>query len=137
MINAVLAAISVVGKIGGKMIPDADKKVEFAFKLQEMTNDFMKAMLAAKTYPWVDALVKLAYASEAIIKGLFRPVVASGLFIWGLANPEDVAKLQQFGVMGEGAIGVIFGSLPAWGVDRGLEKRRKAKKQPVFEDEEW
>lgn len=122
-------------KLGGKLIQDADKRAEYAFKVQEMVQDFMKVMLQTKTYPWIDGLVKLAYAGEAIVKGLIRPAVATGLFVWGILNPENVAQLQELGAVGDVATAGIFGSLPAWGVDRGLDKRKKKKEVVDYDDE--
>jgi len=134
--GALLGLMPSIFKLGGKLIQDADKRAEYAFKCQEMMNNFMMKMLDTKTYPWVDGLVKLAYASEAIIKGLFRPVVASGLFVWGLMNPEVLVKLQAMeGMGGDIATTAVFGSFPAWLADRGIEKARKVNKpNPMEED---
>jgi hypothetical protein len=112
-------------KLGDKLIEDKDKRLEYAMRTQEMTFEAMKIMLDTKTYPWLDGLVKLSYASETIIKGLLRPVGALGLFVYGLMNPDVLDQLQQMGTMGDAAIGGMFGSFPAWIASRHLEKRRQ------------
>lgn len=141
MIQAVLGAMSLVGKLGDKMIEDKDARLAFVQQQAQNAHELMMAVLKMPTYPVIDALVKLAYASEAIIKGLFRPVFSCGLFIWGMVNPESVAEiynqLKDFGYAGEIAVTTIFGAAPAWGVDRAVDKRRKAKKQAAFEEEEF
>ncbi len=129
----IIPLLGMIGKIGSKLIVDKDKKIEFAFKTQEVALEYMKAMMNVKTYPWVDALVKLAYASEQIVKGLIRPIGSAILFAWGLYNPDMIKQLHELGPMGDLAITAIFGSLPAWGVDRGLSKRKKKKTN----DDDW
>jgi hypothetical protein len=119
-------------KLGDKMIVNEDKKMEFAFKTQEMTFKVMEVMLATKTYPWIDGLVKLAYASEAIIKGLFRPVISAGLFIYGLTNPDLLKQLHELGVIGDTGILGMFGAFPAW-----MKSRHDEKKQKPVSDDDW
>jgi len=64
-------------KLGDKLIEDKDKKAEFA-------NSIAMSLIGQQTYKWVDALVKLAYASEAIIKGLFRPIGAACMMAFAI-----------------------------------------------------
>ncbi len=109
--------------IGGKLIEDKDKRNEFAFKALELTNVIMLKMLETKTYPWIDGLVKLAYASEQIIKGLFRPIGAALMFAFGVYSELNQISLS------EPIKYMLFGALPAWGVDRGLDKRKKEPRQ--------
>jgi hypothetical protein len=113
-------------KIGDKLIEDKDKKMEYAFKVQEMYFKQMEILINMKTYPWLDGLIKLAYASETIIKGLFRPVASAALFAYGLFNPDVLQNLHDnYGAMGDAIIATIFGALPSWGVSRHVEKKRK------------
>jgi hypothetical protein len=134
MLQVLGAILPGLFNIGDKLIEDKDKKAEFAFKVQEMAYKQMEVLMGTKTYPWIDGLVKLAYAGEVIIKGLFRPIAATGLFLYGLYNPEQMLWLQDnLGVIGDGVVATVFGALPAWGVDRGLDKRKK-KKQPTEMD---
>jgi len=115
-------------KLGDKLIEDADKKAEYAFRIQEMTNDFAKTMLTVKTYPVVDAIIKLSYASEAIIKGLFRPiasVVALSFGIYFEMNSIEISATAE---------AILFGSFPAWMASRHVSKN---KEKPIEEDEEW
>lgn len=130
MIGLLTGILPSLFKLGGKMIKDQDKQMEYAFKVQEMTQMLALKMLETKTYPWIDGLVKLAYASEAIIKGLFRPLAAAGLFIFGVY--AELNNLQ----LSDTVTTLLFGALPAWGVDRGLEKRRKEKQMQIPE-EDW
>ena len=120
-------------KLGDKLIEDKDKKIEFAFKTQEMTFKMMEVMLATKTYPWIDGLIKLAYASEQLVKGLFRPIISGGLFIYGIMHPELLKQLHEVGLGGDAGILGMFGAFPAWMKSRHDEKKAK----PVIDDDDW
>ena len=128
MIGLFTALLPSLFKLGDKMIVDKDKKSEFSFKVQEMAFKQMETLINAKSYPWVDALVKLAYASEQIIKGLFRPI-ASALML-GFAMYCEVSAIE----LSDGVQAILYGSLPAWGASRHIEKQ---KKKVVDEDEDW
>jgi len=111
-------------KLGSELIEDKDKKNELAFKT-------MEKLLESKTYRLVDALVKLAYATEIITKGLIRPLGATALMVFGIyakANGIETGDLVD---------AACFGSLPAWGVSRHQEKIQKAKKKPSEEGKGW
>ena len=99
-------------------------KVEFAFKVQEMAFKQMETLIAAKTYPWVDGLVKLAYASEQIIKGLFRPIASSCMFIFAMYCEMNAIELS------ETVQALLYGAFPAWGVSRHVEKRKDTPTDP-------
>lgn len=120
-------------KMGDKLIEDKDLKQKYAFETKEMVFKMMEVMLATKTYPWIDGLVKLAYASEVIIKGLFRPIISAGLFAYGLMNPDMLKQLHELGVMGDAGILGMFGMFPAWMKSRHDEKKTK----PVVNDDDW
>ena len=114
--------LTVFGSVMGgimKAIPDADKRMEFAFKTQEMMNQFMVHMLQTKTYPWIDGVVKLAYASEHILKGLLRPVGALLMFAYGVYAQTNNIALDEL------TQSLLFGAPIAWGVSRHAEKKRK------------
>ena len=128
MISLFTSLIPSLFKIGDKMIIDQDKKQEFAFRVQEMTFKFMEAMLAAKTIAWVDALVKLSYAMENIIKGLFRPIGAA--LMTGFAIYAEVKGIELSATVET----LLVGAFPAWGVDRHLDKKKPKKPE---EDEDW
>lgn len=113
--------------IGMKYLESQDKKEQLAL-------DTVKAMLESKTYKFVDALVKLAYASEQIMKGLIRPVFSCGLFLYGLLNPEQLVKLHELGTVGDMGIATIFGAAPAWGYSRHKEKQTKTESTFEYED---
>ena len=117
-------------KLGGKLIQDADQRAEYAFKVQEMVQDFMKVMLQTKTYPWIDGLVKLSYAAESIIKGLFRPVVSSLMLVFAI-----YAELEGID-LSEGVQGLLYGAFPAWGIARHREKAKRAERgsKEVWDD---
>ena len=116
MLSLFTALIPGLFKIGDKMIEDKDQKAEYAFKVQEMAFKQMEVLIGAKTYPWVDALVKLSYAAEQIIKGLFRPIVTGIGFAFGL-----YFELNDIAISGT-VEAILFGSFPAWGVSRHVEK---------------
>lgn len=107
--------------LGGKLIEDKDKRAEFAFKVQEMAHDLALKMLDVKTYPWVDALVKLAYASEQIIKGLLRPLGAAAMT--GFVIYAEVNEIQLSGPVET----LLIAAFPGWMTSRHMDKA-KAKK---------
>ena len=84
MIGLLTSLVPGLFNLGGKLIQDADKKAEYSFKVLEMSQDLALKMLEVKTYPWIDGLVKLSYAGEQIIKGLFRPIITAVGFGFGL-----------------------------------------------------
>ncbi len=112
--------------IGMKYMESQDKKEQLAL-------DTVKAMLTSKTYRFVDAIVKLAYAAEQITKGLLRPMFSIGMFIWGLNNVDVMKQLIDLGIVGEGAVAAIFGAAPAWGYSRHQLKKKSAK---ISDDED-
>ena len=124
---------AVEGAIGlvSEYIEDPDKKAELMTRTVE-------AMLASKTTKTVDALVKLAYASQMITKGLIRPLFSVGVFIYGLSNPDVIAQLHELGAVGDLAIAGIFGSAPLWGYSRHKEKNQVASSsKPVSSSSDW
>lgn len=117
MLNLILGIIPGLLKLGSEMIEDPDKRNEFAFKTLEMQHEMMTKVLEMKTYPWIDALVKLAMASNAIIKGLFRPVGATAALVF-------LAYCSINGIELNPVVEGIFASLaPAWGYSRYKEKQ--------------
>ena len=107
--------------LGGKMIEDKDKKNEYAFKVLEMSHELSLKLMETKTYPWIDGLVKLAYASESIVKGLLRPLGA--LCMTAFAIYADVYNIELSGTVET----ILYGAFPAWGASRHVEKSKKAK----------
>lgn len=118
-------------KLGGKLIEDKDKKAEYAFKVQEMMQTLAFKLLETKSYPWIDGLVKLAYASEAIVKGLFRPVVSALALAFVAYCDYKGIPLSQ---LVEGIMASLF---PAWGASRLKEKMVAQKQKRIEEDEDW
>lgn len=119
MIQAILGIIPGILKLGGELIEDKDKKNEYAFKALELTHELSLKLLDTKTYPWIDGLVKLSYASENIIKGLFRPIastIAMGFVGYCELNGIELSPMVE---------GVMVSLLPAWGVSRYKEKQAK------------
>jgi hypothetical protein len=129
MIGLITSILPSIFKLGDKLIEDKDKRNEFAFKTQEMAFKMMEVMLNTKTYPWVDALVKLAYASEQIVKGLIRPIGAFVMFAY--AAYCDINGIQ----LNEMIQTTLYGAPFAWGVSRHVEKNRKPK--PVDDEDDW
>lgn len=101
-------------KLGDKFIEDKDKRNEFAFKMMEI-------MLNTQTYKWVDALVKLSYAGEQIVKGLIRPIGAIAMAAF--AAYCDVKGIQ----LSDTVQTMLYGAPIAWGTSRHAEKRKKEK----------
>ena len=123
--NFILSMLPNLFKLGGKMILDKDKQAEYAFKVLEMSDRFAQKMLETKTYPWIDGLVKLAYAGEAIVKGLIRPLGALGMGAFAIyAEVNGIELSETIQVM-------LYGAAPAWGVSRHQEKKR------VRKEEDW
>lgn len=120
MFQAIVGLIPGLFKLGSELIEDPDKKTEFAFKTQELYNNLAMKLLDTKTYPWVDALVKLAYASESIVKGLIRPI---GSF--ALAGFAGYCELNSI-PLSDTAQALLYGAPVGWGVSRHVEKSKKA-----------
>lgn len=123
--NWVGTLLSSITAIGGKMVLDRDKQAEFAFKSLEMAHELALKLLDTPSYKWVDALVKIAYASESLIKGLFRPLASALLIGYSLMNPDIIDKLHNMGPVGDAVLVAIFGSFPGWMASRHAEKKRE------------
>jgi len=96
-----------------KFIEDKDKKAEIA-------ESMMVKMLDTQTYRWVDALVKLSYAGEQIIKGLVRPLGSFAMACFG------AYCAYKKGIQLDPTVQtLLFGSPVAWGVSRFAEKKRQ------------
>ena len=132
MIGLLTSFLPSLFKVGGKMIEDKDKKNEYAFKVLEMSNQVILALINTPTIAWVDALVKLAYAGDAIIKSLFTPILTAVGFGFGIyfeLNNIEVSATTEV---------ILFGSFPAWRMARQKEKNAKIERQkaiPVEEDD--
>lgn len=129
MIGLFTSLLPSLFKLGDKMIVDEDKKAEFAFKVQEMAFKQMEVLINAKTYPWIDGLVKMAYASEQIVKGLFRPI-ASGLML-AFAMYCEVSAIE----LSDGVQAILYGAFPAWGVSRHVDKQKKKENVDPWDDD--
>jgi len=127
MLGLLSAVIPGLFKIGDKLIEDKDKKAEYAFKVQEMFFKQMEVLIAAKTYPWVDALVKMSYAAEQIIKGLFRPIASALMLAFAMYCEVSAIELS------DGVQAILYGAFPAWGASRHIDKQKKK----VIEDDDW
>ena len=117
-------------KLGGKLIEDKDKKAEYAFKVQDNIQELTLKLMETKTYPWIDGLTKLAYASESIVKGLFRPLGAAAMT--GFAIYADYKGINLSAV----AETALYAAFPAWGASRHTEKSKKAQSTNT-EDSVW
>lgn len=113
-------------ELGKEFIIDKDKQIEFAYKTQELAFKSMEAMLSAKTNPWVDGFVKIMYAMQV----MWRPLVGGCMTLFGAYchfKGIDIGETSQ----------IIFdGAFPAWGVSRHVEKQNKAKKKPVWDEDD-
>jgi len=118
-------------KLGGKMIKDQDKQMEYAFKALEMSNNLALKLMDTKTYPWIDGLVKLAYASESIIKGLFRPLGSAAML--GFAIYAEINNID----LSAGVEAILYGAFPAWGASRHVAKKDEAKSKTIDFEDDW
>lgn len=119
MIGILTSVLPGLFSLGGKLIEDKDKRAEYAFRVQQMTQDMAMKLLETQTYPWIDGLVKLAYAGEAIIKGLFRPIVSACMT--GFVVYAEVSGIQ----LSAAVEGVLIAAFPAWGVSRHVSKKKE------------
>lgn len=119
-----LSIIPQLFKLGDKLIVDQDKKIEYAFKMQELTFKAMETMLSTSTVPWVDALVKILYA----LKTLFRPILGALMTAFG-------AYAHVKGIEISPTMHAVFdGAFPAWGISRHVSKN-KPNPAPDFDDD--
>jgi len=104
-----------------QLVVDKDAKLQIQAELRKIELSTMDSVLKTSTVPWVDATVKLLYASVS----LFRPVASIGVFIYGLMNPETFSTLSEASpIAGDIAAAATFGAAPAWGVSRHREKAK-------------
>lgn len=108
-----------------QFVEDKDLKAKLAVDAQRMSLEFAGKLVSVQTYRWVDALVKLMYAFSFFTKENWRPVISGFTFLYGLFNPEVLAKLHELGTVGDAGIAAIFSAFPGWMVSRGAEKKRK------------
>jgi hypothetical protein len=112
-------------KLGDQLIEDKDKRNEYAFKALEMQHEMALRILDKPSYPWIDGLVKLSYASESIVKGLFRPIASVGALGF-------VCYCAYQGIQLDPMLEGILASLaPAWGVSRYKEKMASTKAKEI------
>lgn len=134
----ILSILPDLTSLADQLIEDKDKKAEYAFKLQELAMQYQQTLITTKTSPKVDAGVKLLYAISDIGQKLWRPALSGFAFIWGLFNPEDLMRLHELGTVGDAGIAAVFGSAPAWGYSRHVEKQKKGSaKAPEVEDGDY
>lgn len=118
MFGLISSVIDAAANLGGKLIEDKDKKTEFAFKMADLAERHMEALLNKDTYKWIDALVKLSYASEQIVKGLFRPI--GSLVLAGFAAYCDTHDVQLSATIET----MLYGAPFAWGYSRHTDKQK-------------
>lgn len=97
-------------------------------KKEEAASDLIKTLVQTKTWRWVDALVKLSYASEQLVKGLLRPAFSAGLFVYAIANPDALVKLHELGTVGDAGIMTMFSAFPGWMYSRHKTKQVETQK---------
>ena len=112
-----------------------EKYMTSSDKKEEAASQMVTLLVQTKTYAWVDALVKLAYASNEIVKGLVRPLFSAGLFVYGVMNPDVLAKLHSLGTAGDAGIVTMFSAFPGWMYSRHKTKGNE-KKPSAFSDTE-
>jgi len=106
-------------KIGDKLIVDQDKKIEFAFKVQEMTFHLLEQLVTMQTIPWVDAIVKIIVALVA----LARPLGTFAMTAFGIyAHYKQIVLPTEVHLL-------LDSAFPAWGAAREVDKGRKHKEK--------
>ncbi len=130
MLKLLTSLVPSLFKLGDKLIEDKDKKAEYAFKVQDMVQTMSLKLLETKTYPWIDGLVKLAYAGGAITKGLLRPIGAA--IMTGFVMYAELRGIQ----LSTGIEAIMAGAFPAWGASRYSEKKKGIDKKEE-EDYDW
>lgn len=133
MINLIAGVLPSIFKLGDKLIVDQDKKQEYAFRVQEMSFKLIEAIIAMKTIPWVDAIVKIMMASIA----LARPLGSLYLTIMGvdMAIAENQAG-QEVSMLSGG----LMSAFPAWGGAREINKSRQHKEKlakPDYDEDDY
>ena len=117
--GAIESALDIVDQA----VDDGDLKAKLTTEIRKVELNAMQELIKTQTTPWVDALVKLMYASVALI----RPLTSVGVFLFGLIFPEKLSALYAIDqTLGTVAGAAVFGSAPAWGISRHLEKKKKS-----------
>lgn len=112
-------------QLGSEYIVDKDKLIEFQFKAMQLKQEQAVTILATKTNPFIDALVKLMYAFQIF----WRPLV--GMLMTGFG-----AYCHYKGIDMDVALHAVFdGAFPAWGVSRHVEKQKKLNNYDPYKDE--
>ncbi len=128
MLSLLTSIIPRLFKIGDKLIVDKDKKMEYAFKVQEMTFNLMEKIITMKTIPWVDAFVKILMTFVT----LARPLGSFALTLIGLYSHYKQLPIP------ETVNYALDGAFPAW---MGLRERDKSHKRKLkergFDDEDF
>jgi hypothetical protein len=111
-------------------VEDKDLKAKLIVEMRKIEMDGMTTLLKTTTTPWVDGVVKLMYASVSLV----RPLTSVGLFLYGLMYPESLSKLYEIDqTLGTVAGAAVFGSAPAWGISRHMQKKTEAKEKGAVE----
>lgn len=124
MLGMVMDVVRGVMSIGDKMIVDQDKKIEFAFKTQELMMNSLNQLITMKTIPWVDAAVKILTTFVV----LARPI---GSFFLTLKGIDMAAIAGEVDLISGGLISLF----PTWMGLRQYDKNRK-KGQPQYQADE-
>lgn len=119
MIGTITRLLGLATEVGGKLIESKEKKEEFAFKILELSQRAMEVMLATKTNPFVDGMVKTIYAIKDLIIPMFRPLGSIALAAFAAyCDTNNIALSETVQVL-------LYGAPVGWGVSRHVEKSRK------------
>lgn len=124
LINSVTGLIS-------EAVEDPDKRNEINLKIQELEQEGNKALLAAETSPFVDALVKLLIAFKDVVIPLLRPLGAACMTGFGMyCHLKGISMETSMQLLMDGAF-------PAWGASRHVEKQKVIKQQQSEVRQTW
>lgn len=130
VIEPVTGVINNIIGVVDQYVEDKDLKAKLIVEMKKIEMDGMTTLLSTTTTPWVDGVVKLMYASVSLV----RPLTSVGLFLYGLAFPEKLGELYQINeTLGTVAGAAVFGSAPAWGLSRHVQKKAEAKEKAAVE----
>lgn len=131
MISLITGIVGGLVKLGDKMIVDEDKRIEYAYKTQELTFNMLESLVTMRTVPWVDAFVKILSTFVVLARPL-GTFAMTCLGIYGHVVGWDIPETVHL---------MLDGSFPAWGAAREVHKSRKHKekisKSTIDDDEDW
>lgn len=127
MIALISTLVSGLFSVGDKLIEDKDQKSKFAFQVLKMSNELSIKIMDTKTYPWIDAFIKLAYSADAIMTKLLRPVGSA--LLTGFVLYCDYNGIQ----LSDTVTALGAAAFPGWMASRHVNKQKAIGKKYVID----